>query len=215
MAPLPCVLLSTRCRLLEEGRSPGRIYGRGEKKDRWEGGIVKIPGMQLIRKAEQKGNQAEVPVAENLGMVDFFKLTFKEVGEDHVSAFAGNLTYKTLFAIFPFFTFLLSLLGLFNASSLVNDMIDYLSGVMPGSATQFIKTQLLSITQSQAESAFTLGAILSIALALWGVSGAFRSIMEAMNVMYEVEEDRRFWKKYGISIFISLAVIVLMLGAFG
>jgi membrane protein len=39
--------------------------------------------------------------------------------------------------------------------------------------------------------------------------------MEAMNVMYEVEEDRPFWKKYGISIFISLAVAVLMLTAFG
>ena len=176
---------------------------------------MKIPGMQLIKKAEQKGNQAEVPLARDLGLVDFFKLTFKEVSEDHVSAFAGNLTYKTLFAIFPFFTFLLSLLGLFNATSLVNDMIDYLSGVMPGSATQFIKTQLLSITQSQAESAFTLGAILSIALALWGVSGAFRSIMEAMNVMYEVEEDRPFWKVYGLSIFMSLAVIILMLSAFG
>jgi membrane protein len=171
--------------------------------------------MQLIKKAEQKGNQAEVPLARGLGFVDFFKLTFKEVSEDHVSAFAGNLTYKTLFAIFPFFTFLLSLLGLFNATSLVNDMIDFLSGVMPGSATQFIKTQLLSITQSQAESAFTLGAIISIALALWGVSGAFRSIMEAMNVMYEVEEDRPFWKVYGLSIFMSLAVIILMLSAFG
>ena len=176
---------------------------------------MKIPGMQLIKKAEQKGNQAEVPLARDLGLVDFFKLTFKEVSEDHVSAFAGNLTYKTLFAIFPFFTFLLSLLGLFNATSLVNDMIDFLSGVMPGSATQFIKTQLLSITQSQAESAFTLGAIISIALALWGVSGAFRSIMEAMNVMYEVEEDRPFWKVYGLSIFMSLAVIILMLSAFG
>jgi membrane protein len=180
-----------------------------------EGRDMKIPGMQLIKKAEQKGNQAEVPLARDLGLVDFFKLTFKEVSEDHVSAFAGNLTYKTLFAIFPFFTFLLSLLGLFNATSLVNDMIDYLSGVMPGSAIQFIKTQLLSITQSQAESAFTLGAILSIALALWGVSGAFRSIMEAMNVMYEVEEDRPFWKVYGLSIFMSLAVIILMLSAFG
>jgi membrane protein len=156
-----------------------------------------------------------VPLAQDLGVVDFFKLTFKEVGEDHVSAFAGNLTYKTLFAIFPFFTFLLSLLGLFNATSLVNDMIDYLSGVMPGSATAFIKDQLLSITKSQAESAFTLGAIISIALALWGVSGAFRSIMEAMNVMYEVEEDRPFWKVYGLSILMSLAVVILMVSAFG
>ncbi len=176
---------------------------------------MKIPGVRLIQKAEQKGNQAEVPLAQDLGVVDFFNLTFKEVGEDHVSAFAGNLTYKTLFAIFPFFTFLLSLLGLFNATSLVNDMIDYLSGVMPGSATAFIKDQLLSITKSQAESAFTLGAIISIALALWGVSGAFRSIMEAMNVMYEVEEDRPFWKVYGLSILMSLAVVILMVSAFG
>jgi membrane protein len=37
--------------------------------------------------------------------------------------------------------------------------------------------------------------------------------MEAMNVMYEVEEDRPFWKVYGLSIFMSLAVVVLLLGA--
>jgi membrane protein len=176
---------------------------------------MKIPGMQILKKAEQKGNEAEVPLAENLGLVQFFKLMFKEVSEDHVMAFAGNLTYKALFAIFPFFTFLLSLLGLFNATKLVNTMLNKLSGVLPPGAFGFIENQLLSIAKSQAESAFTLAAIISILLALWGVSGAFRSVMEAMNVMYEVEEDRPFWKEYGISIFISLAVIVLMLGALG
>jgi membrane protein len=169
--------------------------------------------MQLIKQAESKGNEVEIPVAENLGLVDFLKLTYKEMNEDHVMAFAGNLTYKGLFAIFPFFTFLLSLLGLFNATDLVNTMVDKLSGIAPQSATKFIEGQLLSITQSQAESAFTFGAIISILLALWGVSGAFRSVMEAMNVMYEVEEDRPFWKVYGLSIFMSLAVIVLLVGA--
>jgi membrane protein len=145
--------------------------------------------------------------------VDFVKLTYKEMNEDHVMAFAGNLTYKALFAVFPFFTFLLSLLGIFNATDLVNTMVNNLSGVVPESATAFIKDQLLAITKSQAESAFTFGAIISIALALWGVSGAFRSVMEAMNVMYEVEEDRPFWKVYGLSIFMSLAVVVLLLGS--
>ena len=174
---------------------------------------MKIPGMQILKRAELKGNEAEVPVAEDLGLVQFFKLTFKEVSEDHVMAFAGNLTYKALFAIFPFFTFLLSLLGLFNATKLVNTMLNKLAGVLPQSATAFIENQLVPITKSQADSAFTVGAIVSILLALWGVSGAFRSVMEAMNVMYEVEEDRPFWKKYSISIFISLAVIVLMLTA--
>src|SRR5215218_3724817 len=160
---------------------------------------MKIPGLRLIKKAESKGNEVEVPVTENLGLVDFFKLTYKEMSEDHVMAFAGNLTYKGLFAIFPFFTFLLSLLGLFNATDLVNTMVDKLSGIVPQSATKFVEGQLLSITQSQAESAFTFGAI--------------RSVMEAMNVMYEVEEDRPFWKVYGLSIFMSLAVTVLLVGA--
>src|SRR5215211_35466 len=174
---------------------------------------MKIPGRQILKKTERKGNEAEVPMTEDLGLVDFFKLTYEEVEEDHVMAFAGNLAYKAIFAIFPFFTFLLSLLGLFNAQDLVNKMIENLSGMLPQSATKFIEGQLLSITQSQAESAFTFGAIISILLALWGVSGAFRSVMEAMNVMYAVEEDRPFWKVYGLSIFMSLAVAVLLLGA--
>jgi len=176
---------------------------------------VQIPGKKIVEKAEEKGNEVAIPRTERLGLVDFFKLTFKEVGEDHVAAFAGNLTYKALFALFPFFTLVLSLLGLFNATGLVTDMIDYLKGVLSQPAIELIEKQLIPLTKSQAGSAFTFGAIISIALALWGVSGAFRSIMEAMNVMYEVEEDRPAWKMYGISIFISLAVVVLMLTAFG
>ena len=174
---------------------------------------MKIPGRQLIDKAQSKGNEAEVPMAENLGLVDFVKLAYKEMNEDHVMAFAGNLTYKGLFAVFPFFTFLLSLLGIFNADDLVKTTVDQLSGVVPESATKFVEDQLLGITNSQAESAFTFGAIVSVALALWGVSGAFRSVMEAMNMMYSVEEDRPFWKVYGLSIFMSLAVVVLLVGA--
>jgi membrane protein len=174
---------------------------------------MKIPGRQLIEKAQSKGNETEVPMAENLGLVDFAKLTYKEMNEDHVMAFAGNLTYKALFAVFPFFTFLLSLLGIFSATDLVNTAVENLSGAVPDSAKTFIEDQLLGITQSQAESAFTFGAIVSVALALWGVSGAFRSVMEAMNGMYSVEEDRPFWKVYGLSIFMSLAVVILLVGA--
>src|SRR5215203_541413 len=127
---------------------------------------MKILGMQFIKRAESKVNEAEVPVAENLGLVDFVKLTYEEMSEDHVMAFAGNLTYKGLFAVFPFFTFLLSLLGIFNATDLVTTMLNKLSGVTPQSARKFIEDQLLGITQSQAESAFTFGAIISILLAL-------------------------------------------------
>ena len=147
--------------------------------------------------------------------MQFFELAFKEVKEDHTRAYAGNLTYQALSAIFPFFTFLLSLLGLFNATELVRISLNRLSGVLPQSVIVFVEKQIIPITESQADRAFTLVAIVSLLLVLWGVSGAFRSLMQAMNVMYEVEEDRPAWKKYGISTFISLAVIVLMVTAFG
>ncbi|MDQ3832839.1 MAG: YihY/virulence factor BrkB family protein, partial [Actinomycetota bacterium] len=134
-----------------------------------------------------------MPMAQDLGLVELLKRTFKEVSKDHLAAFAGNLTYKGLFALFPFFVFLLSLLGLFGAPELVTTMLDQVSAVLPEGATAFLEDQLLGIAQSKAQGAFTVGAIISIFLALWGVSGAFRSVMEAMNVMYEVEEARPIW----------------------
>jgi membrane protein len=79
--------------------------------------------------------------------------------------------------------------------------------------TTFLEDQLLTIADNKAESTFTVGAIISILFALWGVSGAFRSVMEAMNVMYGVEEARPFWKVYGISIFLSLGVAILLISA--
>lgn len=148
-----------------------------------------------------------------LGLVEFLKRTFKEVGEDHLAAFAGNLTYKALFALFPFAVFLLSLLGLFGSEQLLTDLLSQASAVLPQDAVAFLNDQLLSVAQSNAESTFTWGAIISISLALWGVSGAFRSVMEAMNVVYEVDEDRPAWKVYLISILLSLGVAALLISA--
>jgi membrane protein len=175
--------------------------------------VDKIPGRRLVQKAEEAGNQVEVPMARNLGMVELSKRLAKEVQEDHLAAFAGNLTYKGLFALFPFLIFLLSLLGLFGASGLVESTIDRVGPALPEGAVTFLNDQLLSITESSAQGAFTVGAIVSILLALWGVSGAFRSVMEAMNVMYEVEEARPFWKQLLISVLLSLGVAALLIVA--
>lgn len=175
---------------------------------------MKIPGIRLVKKAEQTGNEVDVPLTRGrLGLVDLLKRTFKEAGEDHLAAFAGNLTYKGLFALFPFFVFLLSLLGLFGSSELLPRLLDSASGVLPQGATTFLEDQLLTIADNKAKDTFTIGAIISILFALWGVSGAFRSVMEAMNVMYEVDEARPFWKVYGISIFLSLGVAVILISA--
>ena len=174
----------------------------------------KIPGKRLVEKAEKTGNEVPVPMTgRRLGLAELLKRTAKEIQEDHLAAFAGNLTYKGLFALFPFFVFLLSLLGLFGAPDLLQTLIEQARGVLPQGAIDFLEGQLLGIAGNKAQGAFTVGALVSILLALWGVSGAFRSVMEAMNVMYEIEEARPFWKQLLISIFLSLGVAALLLFA--
>src|ERR671910_768668 len=118
--------------------------------------------MRLVRKAERTGNEVEVPMAHNLGLVHFLKRTFKEASEDHLAAFAGNLTYKGLFALFPFFVFLLSLLGIFGAPQLLGDLIDRAGSVLPPGAVGFLEDPLLAIAGSKAQGAFTVGAAVSL-----------------------------------------------------
>ncbi|MGB3633839.1 MAG: YihY/virulence factor BrkB family protein [Rubrobacteraceae bacterium] len=166
-----------------------------------------------MTKAEETGNRAEIPMTRGLGLVDFLKKTGKEVSDDHLFAYAGNLSYKALFALFPLFTLLLSLLGMFNAAWVVDAFTDELSAALPEDASSFINGQLQNIASSEATGAFTFGAIISVALGLWGVSGAMRSVMEAMNVMHDLEETRPFWKKYVVSLFIALLVVALVLSA--
>lgn len=172
-----------------------------------------IPGMKYLKKAEETGNRAEVPMTHGLGLVDLLKRTGEEVSKDHLFAYAGNLSYKALFALFPLFTLLLSLLGMFNAAWVVDAFTDELAAALPEGASEFVTGQLQSIASSEATGAFTLGALVSIALGLWGVSGAMRSVMEAMNVMHDVEESRTFWKRYVVSLLIALLVVALVLSA--
>ena len=127
--------------------------------------------------------------------------------------FAGNLTYKVLFALFPFSVFLLSLLNLFGAQEFLDTLFDRASVVLPEGAAAFLEDQLLGIATSKAQGAYTAGAIASLLLTLWGVSGAFRSVMKAMNAMYEIEEARPTWKRYLLSVLLSLGTAALLLFA--
>jgi membrane protein len=96
---------------------------------------LKIPGRKLVGKAEEIGNVVGVPMTRGLGLSDLLKRTFKEAWKDHLDAFAGNLTYKGLFAVFPLSVFLLSvLLSLGTAALLLFALALILFGPQLGAA---------------------------------------------------------------------------------
>ncbi|HEX6508717.1 MAG TPA: YihY/virulence factor BrkB family protein [Chloroflexota bacterium] len=185
---------------------------------------MNIPGQSVIEKvrneaqdtaedAQRQANRVDVPLTRRLGLADFVKQLFHEIGQDHVGAFAGNLAYNALFAMFPFAIFLLSLLGLFHATHLVNTMIDRISPSLPPDAIRLIRADILSVAETRATGAVGVGAVIALLLALWGVSGAFRAVMEALNVAYSVRDSRPLWKRYAISLLLSASAAVLFIAA--
>ncbi|MCW2949825.1 MAG: ribonuclease, partial [Thermoleophilia bacterium] len=176
-----------------------------------------VHGSQQQQRGADNTKGPSVPMTGGrLGYVDLIKRTGREIGDDHVSAFAGNLTYHALLAIFPFAIFLLSVLFLAGQQHLLTDGINNLrsTGALSANAAQAVTGQIDSLAASHS-GALGFGVALSILAALWAVSGAFRSVMEAMNVMYEVEETRGFVKKYVTSIVISLVIAALFVAALG
>lgn len=52
-----------------------------------------------MEKIERAGNEVEVPMTRRLGLVDFLKRSWNEAQQDHLAAFAGNLTCKELLCV--------------------------------------------------------------------------------------------------------------------
>ena len=175
---------------------------------------MNLPGMRVVQGLESGLNRVHVPLTHRrLGLATLMTRTYAQMNQDHLSAFAGSLTYRAIFAVLPFLTFLISLLGLFDARDLVADVLASVRPTLPGPAYNFLSSSAKQLTVRGENTAFGFGALISILVSLYGLSGAFRAVMEAMNVMYGVEESRSFVKKYLISIGLAVGVVSLLLSA--
>lgn len=178
------------------------------------------PTVHFVRQAGHRAQQivrdvdrVKMPMTTELGLAALIRETVKQAGADHLDAFAGNLTFNGVLAVFPFFLFLLSLLTVFHLTQLVHAMLTYARSTFPGPAYHLLRDQVVPLTQSHEIAAFTFGAALSICFALWTLSWAFSAIMEAMNVMYDVRETRPLWLTYFVSIVLSVAAVILLVSA--
>lgn len=156
---------------------------------------------------------SHVPASNGLTWRELGTEIKRQTSEHHLMIFAGNLAFRAFLSLFPLFVLVLSLLGAFHASDFVNRALNRASTVLPEEAVTLLRDQLLGITQARAGGAFTFGAIIASLVALWGVSGIARVLMQSCNVMYGVTERRGFVRKYAVSIGLALVEVVLVVAA--
>jgi len=151
-----------------------------------------------------------------LSVQELARRVVREIQQDDCLGRAAQLAYYFLFALFPFFLVLTTLLGYLPIPNLLDRLMDMLGRMLPGEALQLVQDNLHELVSGQR------GGLLSFGLlaALWTSSSALTAIMDSLNRAYDVEEGRPFWKvrglaillTVGLSVFIIISIVLLTFG---
>lgn len=161
----------------------------------------------------------DLPLAiRHVGIWTFLKRLWKEIMDDQVFTWAAALSYSWLFAVFPFFLFMLSLVPLLpdNAKTEIKEQLGVvLLDVLPKDAHKtiwddFLKGKLDAFLEKPKAAFMSVGAI----LAIWGASGGISMTMTALDRCYDLDRSRAYYKHRGIAIVLTMVTATLMLSIF-
>jgi membrane protein len=142
------------------------------------------------------------------------KNTLNAIFADDLLGRSAELGFYFLFALFPTLFTACSVLGLAarSASHIYENLLQYLSIVVPPSALGIVLQAFNETTAAASSGKLTFGLV----AALWSASVGFVAIEESLNVVYRVKETRPYWKArlsaIGITFVLSI-VITLMLAS--
>lgn len=155
-----------------------------------------------------RGRQATHPVHIPLaGWKDILLRVFHAFSDNNLSIIAAGVAFYGLLAIFPGVAAFVSIYGLFQDPNTVVAEMQQLHGVIPPDVIRTITDQM---TQIAARPSASLGvaALFTLALALWSARKGTTALMVALNVVYAEKETRHFLVTIGVSLALTLAIIV-------
>ncbi len=155
-----------------------------------------------------RGREAERP--SELGRHGWRDVALRvkhEVGEDHISIVAAGVAYYALFAIIPALAAVVSVFGLLTDPNGVRHLIGGLAGTIPAEAQQLLLSQLGSIA-ARSSTALSVGVVGSLLLTLWSASQGTKALMTALNIVYEEEERRGFFRRSGVALLLTVGALL-------
>jgi len=138
------------------------------------------------------------------------KRTLVAFYDDQMTHHAAALTYYSLLSLFPAVLFGLSLLALIGQYPETYDsIIGYLRDVVPSSTLAPIDASLRDALQQKGTAATAV--VISIALTLYGTTGALEAARRALNVVFETDGGRSFLRRKSIDVGLTFGLLALVL----
>jgi membrane protein len=142
------------------------------------------------------------------------KRVFKALGDDRLIAVAAGIVFYGLLAFFPAITALVSVYGLIADPSTIGEHLSLVSGILPAGGFDIMREQIdriLAKGGGQLSFAFVFG----ISLAVWSANAGMKAMMDALNVIYNVPEERSFIRLNAVSLALTVGGIAMLLVAIG
>jgi len=140
----------------------------------------------------------------------FLKDLWREIENDNVSNGAAALAYFWMLAVFPAAIALLSILPYLPIPNLQQAIMNMLGQAMPGEAANLFKSTIEGVVNNRSSSLLSFGFLAT----LWSGASGIYSVMQQLNITYDVKEQRPFWKARGMSVFLLFLFGALIVAAF-
>jgi membrane protein len=152
--------------------------------------------------------------------------TARALSGKNLPTLAAGVAYYSTLAFFPFLAAGAAIAALLISSEQLESLISATESYVPNAISGVVTAQLESIASSRADN--FLAAIIALLVALFGASGASKSLVTASNMAYGVKESRgwltqQFWGViwtvfgivFGASALALIAVNQMVLGHLG
>jgi membrane protein len=122
---------------------------------------------------------------------------------------AAALSYYFVLSLFPALIFLSAIVAFRPLPDLFNQALRMMARFLPPDSMGLVRRVLSDVITPNRETFFSFG----ILGTLWTASRGFSAAIEALNIAYDVDDDRPFWKTPPLALGLALVTGALMLTA--
>jgi membrane protein len=138
-----------------------------------------------------------------------FAHTYDDLLRNHTMQMAAALAYYFVLSLFPALIFLSAVVAFLPVPDLFGQALSVLGRFLPPDSMGLVRRVLADVITPNR------GAFLSFGIlgTLWAASGGFSAAIEALNVAYDVQDDRPFWKTRPLAVGLAFLTGALLLVA--
>ena len=138
--------------------------------------------------------------------------TYVQINEDRLLSLAAGVVFYALLALFPAITALVSCYALFADPNTIQSHLAMLGNIMPSGGYGIVQSQIGRIASSTTGD-LSLAFFISLAIALWSANAGLKAIIDALNIVYGVKEERSFIRLNAVSLAMTVCTIIALLAA--